>query len=266
MNGMGRLSRVKKEDQPAFGVFIMIPSPTVVEIFAALRPRGVDFLGIEAQHQAFNPETLAQTLRTADLLGLPCLVHVGPRDLPLAELVLDLGAAGVIFPVVNTASEAREAVSVCRYPPAGRRSMGGLRNLLGRGDLVEDHEPLCIIQIERAEAVKSLEEILSVDGIDAILPGPLDLAISMGLDASKASYASYQEVVAEVQTVMIEIERGAAAHAIAKMRHCETGEAAMGAIREGCDLITLSSDAALLLRSAGGLMEELLAARDQLPR
>jgi len=144
--------------------------------------------------------------------------------------------------------------------------MGGLRNLLGRGDLVEDHEPLCIIQIERAEAVKSLEEILSVDGIDAILPGPLDLAISMGLDASKASYASYQEVVAEVQTVMIEIERGAAAHAIAKMRHCETGEAAMGAIREGCDLITLSSDAALLLRSAGGLMEELLAARDQLPR
>lgn len=253
MNGVNRVCSILEEGRPAFGMFIMLPCPAVVEVVGSLGPLGLDFLAVDAQHQVFNPETLAQMIRAADLAGLSCVVRVGPHDSRFAELVLDLGAAGVIFPVVNNVSDAREAVSACRYPPRGSRSVGGLRNIVPYGaESGHAHEPLCIIQIEHAEALKVLHEILSVQGIDAVLPGPVDLATSMGL---AASYGSFQKIADEVRSVVAEIERTAAKYGIARMRHCETSQAAKIALEEGCDLVTLSSDAALLLQSAKQLVE-----------
>jgi len=252
---MNELRAARRKGRPALGIFVALPSAAEIELLGGLARLGLTFILIDAQHQAFNPETLAGMLRAAGAARLSALVRVGRRDLQLAELVLDLGAAGVVFPNVGSADEARELVSVCRYPPRGRRSIGGLASLLGR-DAEDDGDPFCIVQIEDMRAVELLDEI-SVEGIDGIMSGPVDLAASMGLGAS---YATFQSVANDVGRVVAEIERGAASHGIARVRHCETAAAARDALDDGCELVTLSSDASLLLGAAARLLEELAAA------
>jgi len=97
--------------------------------------------------------------------------------------MLDLGAGGVIIPMVNNPADAEAAVASCRYAPVGRRSVGPTRVRIGKPDYFEDVDDwvLCIPMIETAEAVERIDDILSVGGIDAVYVGPSDLAVSMGV-------------------------------------------------------------------------------------
>lgn len=235
------------DDPPALGTFVMLMSPNVVEVLGTLVPRGLSWVAVDAQHQALNAETLADVVKTAELFGLSCLVRVGVGDTTTAELALDLGAEGVIFPVVGSADDARAAVAACRYPPEGTRSIGGLRRLL-RPD---DRTPLCVIQIESEGGVDALDEILAVDGIDAVFPGKVDLGRSLGL---AERYADPDARAAALSDAIDAIERRAAERGIASMRHCETVEAARRAVDAGCSLITLGSDMGFLVASGGALL------------
>ena len=99
--------------------------------------------------------------------------------------VLDIGAAGIMVPQVNTAEAARRAVRLSKYPPRGSRSVGvaraqGYGARLGEYLQTADQETAVIVQAEHIEAVEHIEEILGVEGVDAVLVGPYDLSATWG--------------------------------------------------------------------------------------
>ena len=97
--------------------------------------------------------------------------------------ILDAGAYGVICPMINTREEAEALVPACKYPPHGYRSFGPVRaSIYGGADYAEHANETLIVMpmIETTEAVKNIDEILSVPGIDAVYVGPSDLSLSLG--------------------------------------------------------------------------------------
>ena len=128
---------------------------------------GLDFVWIDSEHAPHSLDTIKG--------------HV------ILKPILDLAPAGVIIPMVNSAEEAEAAVAACRYPPRGIRGCGVRRAIrYGSDDLFEylklsDSEPLVIVQIEHINAVRNLDEILKVPGLDSICVGPCDLSGSMGI-------------------------------------------------------------------------------------
>lgn len=110
-------------------------------------------------------------------------VRVRANDAGLIGRALDLGASGVIVPLVETVEEAAAAVAACKYPPTGTRSWGPIGGVYGR-DVpgVGAAAPTCFVMIETALALDAVEAIAAVDGLDGIFVGPVDLAISLGTD------------------------------------------------------------------------------------
>ncbi len=147
---------------------------------------GFDFTWIDMEHAALNIETVMA--HVIAVRGTDCapLVRVPVNEPWVIKTVLDIAPAGVIIPMVNSAEEATAAVAACKYPPVGIRGCG-VRRATGYGKMpfdeylkVSETEPMVIIQIEHIDAVKNLDEILKVSGIDSICVGPCDLSGSMG--------------------------------------------------------------------------------------
>ena len=147
---------------------------------------GFDFTWIDMEHAALNIETTMAHVMA--VRGTECapFVRVPVNEPWVIKTVLDIAPAAVIIPMVNSAEEARAAVAACKYPPVGIRGCG-VRRATGYGKMpfdeylkVSKSEPMVIIQIEHIDAVKNLDEILKVPGIDSICVGPCDLSGSMG--------------------------------------------------------------------------------------
>lgn len=158
---------------PTFGAWIS-GDPLSCEIMGRA---GYDWLILETQHRAMSPERMLSALHATELGGTPTFVRVGAVDPLEISRALDIGAAGVVVPVVNTAEEARIVTRTMRYPPHGARSFG-----LVRAGLVEKGaDPLCILMIETVEALDNLDAIAAVPGVDILFAGLHDLALSMGI-------------------------------------------------------------------------------------
>jgi 2-dehydro-3-deoxyglucarate aldolase/4-hydroxy-2-oxoheptanedioate aldolase len=234
-------------NRPAFGLYIMLPSPEVVALVLTLAPAGLDFVVLDAQHRPFNPETIAQLARASAAAGMACLVRVPAHAHAFAEAVLDFGASGIVFPVVDTVQQAEAAVAACRYPPRGNRGIGGIPSLgLGAG-----RDPLCVIQVERAPAVEVADQILGVPGIDAVMPGPADIAASMGV---MTDYASIADAVAVSADLVRRVERSAESCGVGWFRYCATPDAIGEAVHDGCRLVLIGNDADLLLGAGRELL------------
>lgn len=171
-------------DQPVIGTFHDILDPTIVEISALA---GFDFCVIEWEHGLRNGETLQSQIRAADAAGIPALVRIGHLDRRLVEQVLDAGAAGLLIARVGSADEARLAVEWAKFPPDGKRGTGFRRGRLMSFDDPEQQFRLELNRgtalfaiIETVEGVEHAEEIIAVDGLTGILPGPADLGLDMG--------------------------------------------------------------------------------------
>lgn len=145
---------------------------------------GFDFICLEGEHSAYGIGELEHLVRAANLADLPAIVRV-PELGPYIARVLDIGAAGIIVPRIETASEAREVVRRARYAPEGERGSGPGR-ATGYGANVRQYlqqandSLLVIIQIETAKGLEAVEEITAVEGIDGVCVGPFDLALSTG--------------------------------------------------------------------------------------
>jgi 2-keto-3-deoxy-L-rhamnonate aldolase RhmA len=227
------------EDRVLFGTFLRLSSPIVSALVFARAKDGLDFVIIDGQHQAFNQETLWTMIRMGHMSGVPTLVRVGVHDYVRAELLLDMGAAGIIFPLVNTKQESLDAAMTCTYPPTGKRSVGGIGSLLG----AETSRPVCIIQIEHRDALGALDDILSVTGIDALLPGPVDLARSFGHDAA---YGRVEEAMAQIRGPLQDIDLAAQRNGLLNAKFYASGLAARGALSDKCKFAIISSDSSAL--------------------
>jgi 2-dehydro-3-deoxyglucarate aldolase len=173
-------------NQLTIGSWISIGNPTIAEIFANA---GFDWLVVDLEHSMISLDLAGEVIRTIDLSGVPSLVRLTDNDKNQIKRVLDAGAKGIIVPMVKSASDIVHAISATRYPPLGNRGVG-LARAQGYGVMFDEYfmwqsdfnsGPIVIAQIEDIEAVRNLEEILSVDGIDAFIIGPYDLSCSMGI-------------------------------------------------------------------------------------
>jgi 4-hydroxy-2-oxoheptanedioate aldolase len=148
----------------------------------------LDYVYIDQQHGLISLDTLVSQLRALASGLVTPLVRVLRNDPGLIGQALDVGAVGVIVPMVNTAEEARAAVRACRYPPEGTRSWGPVRARYGLGTdpVLVNSQVLCFVMIENREAVSNVREIVGVPGVDGVYIGPADLGVSMGLEPQLA--------------------------------------------------------------------------------
>ena len=173
-----------RSGNPKMGLFLNSHSPTVAE---QLAHSGYDWLLVDSQHGPMGYEKLSAMLSGISNGGAKSLVRVaGYSDRAGIQQSLDMGADGVLVPYINTAEEARQAVSRTRYPTTGtrsvyfpQRSMNKL-GLLGYAGGANDNV-IVALQVETASCIENMEEIAAVPGVDILFLGQNDLCMSMGL-------------------------------------------------------------------------------------
>jgi len=169
---------------PKLGLFLNSHSPTIAE---QLSHSGYDWLLVDTQHGPMGNETLSGMLAGISSGGAMSLVRVGSyADRPGIQQSLDIGADGVLVPYINTADEARTAVSCCRYPTAGTRSVYFPQRSMNKGGLLgyagaANDNVIVALQVETADCIKNIDAIAAVPGVDLLFLGQNDLCMSMGL-------------------------------------------------------------------------------------
>lgn len=159
------------------GGWLQLPSPAVAEVVGSV---GFDLVCVDTQHGLIGDDTVLGMLQALTAAGTRSLVRVPGHGPEAIGRALDRGADGVLVPLVDTAGQAAAAVDACRYPPAGHRSFGPVRpSWLGRDPLSSGR---CVVMVETVAAVANLEEILAVEGVDAVFVGPSDLALAHGFE------------------------------------------------------------------------------------
>ena len=174
-----------KAGVPAFGVSIMIPSPQLVEIVGRL---GYDWVLIDCEHGNINLETAEHLALAAEASGITPIARPKSNRADDILQLMDRGIQGVQVPHVNTAEDAQRAVNAVKYHPMGTRGLGGGTRAAEYGltQTVDEYieatndETLVCVQLEDAEAIKNVDEILEVKNIDVFFIGHNDLSQSMG--------------------------------------------------------------------------------------
>lgn len=201
--------KLRKGD-PTIGCFMSLGSPTVAEL---LGHAGFEWLVIETEHSALDAAEVQEIVIAVEASGAVPFVRVPSLDRIAIQRALDIGALGIVVPLVRTAEEAAAIVSATRFPPEGTRSFGPFR--AGRyGFDNEDYfrrandQIVVILILETREAYEGLREIAAVPGVDALYVGPFDLALSFGLDPLRGSTVELEKLIHDAQTICL--ERGAA--------------------------------------------------------
>ena len=165
--------------------FGQLRSPEVGRLLAAA---GFEWAFVDMEHGGFDLETVQDICRVSTLTGLAPIVRVGELQYTLVARALDCGAQGIIFPRIEDAEALARAVSWTKFPPAGVRGYGLTQmhagyEALSFEQMIEhfNTQTLVVVQIESQRGVDARDEILSVPGIDAVMIGPADLSISLGV-------------------------------------------------------------------------------------
>ncbi len=202
---MAKFKNKLNRDETVIGTWINLTGPPIIEIIGR---SGFDFLLIDGEHSPFNETDLRDVLIACDNTPAESLVRVRANEEPRIKLALDLGADAILVPMVNTADEARRAVKAAKYPPLGGRGIGPwrcsdyYRNFDGYVADANDSTAL-IVQVEHRDAVEAIDDIIAVEGVDAIFVGPADLSASLGHGTNSANpdtVAAIERVAAACRT------------------------------------------------------------------
>ena len=184
---MDKLAKIKSirnkliNNIPSVGSWLQIPHPTIAEIFGK---NNYDWIGVDLEHGSISINDLPDIFRAIELGGTLPLVRLSSDNHELGKKVLDAGAAGVIVPMVTSEKDIKDLIESLSWPPNGTRGVGYSRaNLFGREfDNYNEfaQNPLVIAQIEHINAIRKLDKIISVNGLDAVFLGPYDLSASLG--------------------------------------------------------------------------------------
>jgi len=200
----------------------------------------VAYVCLDLQHGVSGLETAPQILQAISTTGAMPFVRVPGNEAWLIGRVLDLGARGVIVPLVSTPMAAAQAAQACRYPPEGTRSWGVVRSSdeLGATAPERNAAVLCIVMIETVEGVANLEAICATPGVDAVYVGPRDLALSHGLGPGP-----------ELEAVIAGIASTCRRLGVPAGIHTGSGEDARARVEAGFAFATIASDRDLLARA-----------------
>ena len=183
MNNIARIRKNLSSGKLNFGTHC---STTDVDFYEMCGLLGYDYIWIDNEHAGMTQPMIKNAIVATNAGGSCAFVRVPDHETAHVKPVLECGPDGVIFPMVNSAEDAKKCVDSCLYPPRGKRGFGPLRGLdYGMKDFDEyvrtaDDSFLRIMQCEHVDAVRNLDEILEVDGVDVIICGPMDLSASVG--------------------------------------------------------------------------------------
>jgi 2-keto-3-deoxy-L-rhamnonate aldolase RhmA len=239
-----------RDNELLLGTMLTLPSPEVAEMIAAC---GYDWLFMDGEHS--NLSTLDWQRMLQAVAGRSAsIIRVAAKTERDIKKVLDIGADGIIAPQVNSADEARHVVACCKYPPDGIRGVG-LARAQGYGrDFVEYMESAndriaVIIQAEHIDAVDNIDDIVKVDGIDAVFIGPYDLSASMG----RMGEVDHPEVVEAIERVGDACRQ----NKIALGYFGTTAESVEAYIDKGYHFICAGVDAAFVTAGAQQVLDKL---------
>ena len=232
------------------GIWQHLPLPMVSRYLGLM---GWDWVILDMQHSCPNTETAYECMHTLRLTGATPILRTSVGAPSEVQRALDLGARGVVVPMVNSVDEARSVAQAAKYPPLGCRSMGSDAAWHYGEDYPEraNEETLLLVQVEHIDSVNSVEAIMALPGVDGCFIGPTDLALSMGLP--RTDYEHHPDHRAAIARTL------AACHAHDKLACSNTYSMAdaQAKISQGFDCITFKSEADLFMSAGGKLLAEL---------
>ena len=238
----------------ALGGWMTIGHPAVAASYAAAGHR---WTGIDLQHGAITEADLATLLPMLRGMGLGTIVRV-PWNTPSAVMrALDLGAEGIIAPMVDTAEDAQKLVDAARYPPAGGRSWGPVFQAYPTPEAA-NNDIIVLPMIETAEGLANVEAIVNVEGVDGVFIGPVDLSLALNLTREDA-LSEAQALTKHYPPIVAATE--AAGKFVASVAY--NAQHAQSCVDKGMRLLCVGSDRGHLTK---GMTAEIAALKDIRPK
>jgi 4-hydroxy-2-oxoheptanedioate aldolase len=239
--------RALRAGKRQIGLWSTLSSSYTVETVAGA---GFDWLLLDTEHSPSDLENLLTQLQAAAPYASHPIVRVPWNDMVTVKRVLDIGAQSLLIPYVQDADEARKAVAHTRYPPAGVRGVAGTTRATRFGRVKDyakrAHEEICVlVQVETQSALKNIEAICAIDGVDGVFIGPADLHASMGYAGETANAA----VKPRIDDAIRRIRKAGKAPGILTPTEAD----ARHWLECGALFVAVGSDAGILARGADAL-------------
>ena len=227
------------------GLIVKMPAAATVELAGHA---GFDMVLVDTEHGPSDMAELEHHIRAADSAGIPVLVRVSHAESPDILRALDAGAHGIVVPHVTSQEDVHRAAALTRYPPDGRRSLA-LSTRAGRHSTrsVREHldaasrEVALIAQLEDAQALENVAEILDADGLAGVFIGPSDLSASLGWPGQ-----TYHPVVSDAVERIVEAAVGRPALALCTLAADENEARAW--IERGARIVLLNAPSIMAAR------------------
>ncbi len=247
MPHLNRIRDLWEAGKPVANGWLSIGSAFAAELYAL---GGFDTVTVDLQHGMFGIDEMLHALMAIRSAGVTPMVRVPALEAGFVTKALDAGALGIICPMINTAAEAAELVSLCRYPPLGKRSAGPTRAGVVYPDgyyTRANDEVVVFAMIETRAGVENLAEIVRTPGLDAVYIGPNDLTMALENGRLPAGFDRQEpEMIAAIRNII----DTAHAAGIKAALHTGSSDYAARGVEWGADLVTLLNDARMISNAA----------------
>tara|TARA_R110002094_G_scaffold571_2_gene2919 strand:- start:1496 stop:2269 length:774 start_codon:yes stop_codon:yes gene_type:complete len=237
-----------RKGQQQVGLWISLSHAYAAE---AVAPAGYDWALLDMEHSPNELGSLLGQLQAFAASDTTAIVRPDWNDAVKVKRLLDLGAPGLLFPMVQSVEEAHAAVAACRYPPRGVRGVAGTMRGSKFGRVTDyyaevENQTAILIQLETVQAVEKAVDFLGVDGVDGIFFGPADIGADMGILGNPMHPDIWALIRPAARKLM---ERGMPVGTLVS----DPGFAAE-LLNDGFSFVACGSDAGLLARGADNLL------------
>lgn len=257
VKALQKLRQKLNQNEPIYGLWVTLESASITEMAVAL---GLDWVVIDAEHGHLDWKDINSHIRAALRSDTVVLVRIAERSTILSKRALDIGADGIMIPWMEKVEEVEEAVRDCRYPPEGRRGIGGER-ATAWGQCLSEHAAeanenvLIVPMIESIAAIPNVATMCKVDGIDLFFFGPADFSSTAGFRGQWEGPGVAEQILSLKDTIN------------AAGKHCgvvsTSNQNLTDRLDQGFRMLALGTDSGLLLRSLHQSLQEV--DRDRLP-
>ena len=257
VKALKKLRQKLNQNEPIYGLWVTLESASITEIAVAL---GLDWVVIDAEHGHLDWKDINSHIRAALRSDTVVLVRIAERSTILSKRALDIGADGIMIPWMEKVEEVEEAVRDCRYPPEGRRGIGGER-ATAWGQCLSEHAAeanenvLIVPLIESIAAIPNVATMCEVDGIDLFFFGPADFSSTAGFRGQWEGPGVAEQILSLKDTIN------------AAGKYCgvvsTSNQNLTDRLDQGFRMLALGTDSGLLLRSLHQSLQEV--DRDRLP-
>ena len=257
VKALQKLRQKLNQNEPIYGLWVTLESASITEMAVAL---GLDWVVIDAEHGHLDWKDINSHIRAALRSDTVVLVRIAERSTILSKRALDIGADGIMIPWMEKVEEVEEAVRDCRYPPEGRRGIGGER-ATAWGQCLSEHAAeanenvLIVPLIESIAAIPNVATMCEVDGIDLFFFGPADFSSTAGFRGQWEGPGVAEQILKLKDTINT------------AGKHCgvvsTSTQNLTDRLDQGFRMLALGTDSGLLLRSLHQSLQEV--DRDRLP-